>query len=209
MISSDEVQAAIAMCRADVERDPRNRMSFANRRALLLALGPQELDARGYGVALTVGKRRRLRLALLVSRRVAPFWATEFGTTALDTLLLQLEQYLVGAATVADIRRRTDALQGALFDDARGRERGYLAGHAVAATGWVAVGDELLSPDAGVSEKELIDPEDPDLWDPAFFAAGAWAGGMPWSRSHSPETYREFWQWYLEDAVPQAWLSAT
>ncbi len=145
------------------------------------ALGPQELDAKGYGIELTIGKRRRLLLALLASRRVTPFWARDFGTPALDNLLAQIEQYLANAVTVADIRRPTDDLQGALFNGPQGKDQAYLAGRAVAATGWVAVGDEVLSTEAGVIQQDLINPEDPDLWDPAFFAAGAWAGGIPWS----------------------------
>ena len=201
----ENIRRAVSLCRDEIEQDAQHRMSFASRRALLLALGPQELDAKGYGIELTTGKRRRLLLALLASRRVAPFWARDFGTPALENLLALVEQYLANAVTVADIRRRTDALQGGLFNDPQGKDQAYLAGRAVAATGWVAVGDELLSTQAGVTPEDLLHPEDPDLWDPAFFAAGAWAGGMPWSPSFSAAAYLEFWRWYLDDAVPHAW----
>lgn len=203
----ENLKNAISACRTEVERDAQHRMSFARRRALLLALGPQQLDARGSGVELAVGKRRRVLLALQVSRRVAPFWARDFGTPALDSLLDQIQEYLAGAVPRADVRRKTDSLQGGLLNDPMGKDQAYLAGRAVAGAGWVAVGDELLSTEQGMSEEDLADPEDPDLWDPAFYAAGAWAGGMPWTPTFSATAYRDFWQWYLDDAVPQAWRS--
>lgn len=201
----EQVRNAVAVCRTEIEQDEQHRMSFASRRALLLTLGPQQRDARGRCVELATGKRRRLLLALDASRRVASFWSRDFGTPALDNLLGQIEGYLGGTVSIDDVRKKTDSLQGGLANDPRGKDQAYLAGRAVAGTGWVAVGDELLAADEGASEEELADPEDPDLWDPAFFAAGAWAGGMPWTPSFSATAYRDFWQWYLDEAVPRAW----
>lgn len=201
----NDVIKAIDACRADVESSPKFELSFPSRRRLLLALGPQKLDERGYGIELIVGKRRRTHLALSVSQKVSSFWKRDFGTSAIDDLLLLVERYLGGEVSISDVERKTDSLQGGLFNDPQGKDQAFLAGSAAAATGWVAVGDEVLSAAAGVSEEELDDPEDPDLWDPAFFAAGAWAGGMPWSPSFSSSAYREFWIWYLDQAVPQAW----
>lgn len=92
---------------------------------------------------------------------MASFWARDFGTSALDDLLDRIEQYLGGAASIADVRRRTDSLQGGLANDPRGKDQAYLAGRAVAGAGWVAVGDELLAADEAVSEEELADPRIP------------------------------------------------
>lgn len=203
-----DLTTAIATCRAEIERDAKHALSFAPRRALLLALGPQVLDAKGYGVELAAGKRRRVTLALEVSRRVAPFWARDYGTPVLDQLLDRIEGYLRGDVPRDDVRRATDSLTGGLSNDPQGKDQAWLAGRTVDGTGWVAVGDELLSTEQGMSEEDLSDPEDPDLWDPAFFAAGAWAGGMPWTPSFSATAYRDFWQWYLDDAVPRAWRAA-
>jgi hypothetical protein len=190
-----------AACLAEVTDDPSHRLSFARRRALLLALGPQQLDSKGYGTALTVGKRRRLTLAALAARRVSAFWMRDFNTPAVDSLLALVDRYLDDESGLADVRRMTDSMQGALLHDPNHNVQGYLAGRAVAAVGWVAVGDEVLSTAAGVTHEELTDPKDPDLWDPAFFAAGAWAGGMPWAPSFSADAYREFWLWYLDEAI--------
>jgi hypothetical protein len=203
-----EVVEAIERCRSEVSSDPKHQLSFRTRRELLRVLGPQRLDAKGYGVELVSGKRRRVSLALRVARRVAPFWVTDFGTPALDVVLDTVERYLTGAAAISEVRRRTDSLQGALLNDPQGKDRAYLAGRATAAAGWVAVGDEVLSVEAGVTPEELDDPQDPDQWDPAFFAAGAWAGGMPWMAAFVPDRYLEFWTWYLDDAVPAAWSAA-
>lgn len=202
-----KVKEAIAVCRAEMEADAKHQMSFGSRHTLLRALGPEVLDAKGRGVELAVGKRRRLRLGLEISKRVAPFWVRDYGTSALDSLLEQIEGYLAGTVALVDVERAS--LTGGLMNGPAGKDQAWLAGKAVCGTGWVAVHDELLSPDEGVSEEELADPEDPDLWDPAFFAAGAWAGGMPWVPAFSAVAYREFWQWYLDEAVPRAWGAAS
>jgi hypothetical protein len=66
----------------------------------------------------------------------------------------------------------------------------------------VAVSDELLYPDAGVTQEQLDDPEDPDLRDPAYWAAAAAGGGHPWMSGFRASDYQSFWHWYLDVAVP-------
>jgi len=44
-------------------------------------------------------------------------------------------------------------------------------------------------------------------WDESYLASMACAGGSAWAVSSSLEKRREFWQWYLEQAVPIAYNS--
>jgi hypothetical protein len=56
-----------------------------------------------------------------------------------------------------------------------------------------------------IDDREKDDDLDPYMWDADFYAAGAAAGGFPWEESSSVARRREFWQWYLEHAVPSAY----
>jgi hypothetical protein len=76
------------------------------------------------------------------------------------------------------------------------------AAYAAAGSLNVALHDEEFDPheiDENLSDGDL------DTWDPAFHAAGAYAGDFPWGDSPNPPKQREFWEWYLQVAVPQVW----
>jgi hypothetical protein len=50
-----------------------------------------------------------------------------------------------------------------------------------------------------------ISPED---WDPCFYASLAVTGGAVWENICESDTRREFWQWYLTSAIPDAFTAA-
>jgi hypothetical protein len=58
---------------------------------------------------------------------------------------------------------------------------------------------------SGDSERQVS----PDEWDPCFFASLALTGGAVWEGIGSPDKRREFWNWYLTTAVPDAFASAS
>lgn len=199
------VTALVVQCRAEVLASSEHEFSFRTRRRLLLSLGAQVFNERNSAVEMGPGKRRRVVLALEASRRVVLVWERDYGTRTAADLLDAVQAYLAGALDHAALRRRVDSFQGALSNDHLGKDEAYLAGRAAAATGWVGVHDELLSTRQGLSEEELDEPDDPDMWDPAYFAAGSAAGGMPWSAGFDANKYLAFWLWYLDTAVPKAW----
>lgn len=198
------VERLIEHCRRELLGDPNHLLSFSSRRSLLKALGPLVLDARGYGRELSAGKRRRTELAWRAAMRSVSAWEQGYGTLHAHSILDSVRAYLDGRATLESLEAQADAFQGALLHDQRGNAAAYLAGRAAAAAAWVAVGDEMLVPDAGVTQAGLDHPEDPDLWDAAFFAAGSTAGGIPGAPAFDRDAYREFWLWYLDQAVPAA-----
>ena len=73
---------------------------------------------------------------------------------------------------------------------------------------WATAGEVVSPADDGLSSaiSELdLSPED---WDACFFASLAVSGGATWDRIGDPEARREFWRWYLEEAVPRAFAEA-
>jgi hypothetical protein len=193
----------INRCRAEMLADANFVLSFATRRALLRALGPLLLEDHGYGRQLGPGKRRRTELAWRCANEVAPAWEAAFQSPAARNINAQIRAYLDGQLGADAVEKSADALQGALFNDPQGKDEGYLAGRAACAAAWVAVGDEMLVPDAGCTQEQLDHPEDPDLWDCAFFAAASHAKGIPGTANFDKDRMLAFWEWYLGVAVPK------
>jgi hypothetical protein len=190
--------------RCENELAQTGQLSFATRKALLRTFGQVLRDHRNRAVELGTGKRARARLAAAAARQVSAAWRRDFGTDDLDQLLSDVDGYLAGVVSRDDLRLEADELIGGLFDDPQGKYEAYLAARAAAGAAMVAVRDEILEPDAGITQEQLDDPQDPDHWDPAFWAAGAAAGGHPWMKGFRAEAYVAFWRWYLAIAVPSA-----
>jgi hypothetical protein len=52
------------------------------------------------------------------------------------------------------------------------------------------------------------DQVSPEEHDGSYMASVALAGGSPWTPGSDPARRREFWQWWLREAVPAAWRAA-
>lgn len=66
---------------------------------------------------------------------------------------------------------------------------------------WAIIRD-LIGPqpaDPDVSGELEIDPES---WSPCFFASLAVSGGAVWESVGDPVRRRQYWEWYLLDAIP-------
>ena len=51
---------------------------------------------------------------------------------------------------------------------------------------------------------------DPDLWTAAFLASIAYCGGATWEKGVGDDLKRrEFWEWFLDEAVPSLWVCET
>lgn len=83
-----------------------------------------------------------------------------------------------------------------------GRE--YFPAVAAGLACWAVNRDVLAGGFLGEPELGEMDMDSED-WDPSFFASVAIAGGAVWEESGNPEARRQFWHWYLEDAVPRAY----
>jgi hypothetical protein len=84
------------------------------------------------------------------------------------------------------------------------RYRGVYAGHAACGALRVAIDDEPVGlADQGLDQYDL----DAEEQDTAFLASLAFGGGDEGEAAYRPELRRDFWQWYLDEAVPAAWRS--
>ena len=186
----------------EIRSDRAGQLSFRTRRRLLLSLGPPHPEP------LSPGHRVRAALAILVVREVLPVWAGRHRSRHPHDLIDGARRVLAGTGDVEAVRSAAHRFGASSMGGAPPEDRRALyVGHAAACAAFVAVDDEVLLPDAGVSDAELDSPEDPDLWDCAAWAAAAYAGDLPWTDARSafdPERNRQLWTWYLTDGIAEA-----
>ena len=204
-------------CLEEVNNKETHWLSFAERRRMLLSLGPtwqstdlQIIDVVEGRYEMTIGHRRRAHLAILAATRVAAFWERRFSEPHPQRLIANAQKVLEGSLDKEVLRVDAIEFKGTGLDGGAPPDRdgyGFLwAGYAGAFAAFTTVWDEDLLPDDNVTQGTLDNPDDPDLWDCAAWAAAAWAGGFPWGEAewYHPERALEFWLWYLNEAVPKA-----
>jgi len=89
------------------------------------------------------------------------------------------------------------------IDEPEENQPGMAAGEAAAQAVFAAVYDENVE-----SPQSLDDDLDATQWDCAFWGACAWSGAIPGQDGWNQEAYKEYWLWYLDEAIPEAWASA-
>jgi hypothetical protein len=202
------LKLSLDAARSEVLGHPKHELTFPTRKKLLLQLGPVLVDSRGKHTIIGPGLRRRAHLCIASVQKVLPFWEAVFSSKDPQRMLELSEGYLAGKYDREFVRDEASSFGGALDNrDAIAQQRAYLVGRASFGAACTATADELLEVEKGITQDDVFDPQDPDLWDCAFWASAAWAGGMPWVKEFDRERYRDFWLWYLDTAVPAAWSS--
>jgi hypothetical protein len=192
--TNEELQQAIRRGEEALANDPRGHLALGHRQAIWAALGPRD----------AAGRVARARLAELSVRHVLPIWERIWPENRLPHHLLDLATRVrngeLDGATLAAERNQTftdldDIAYLSGNNPAVGV--GYGAQHALT----VAIRDEPFDPahpDPAVRDED-VQPEDHDS---AYYASIAATGGPPWDEESSAARRRDFWQWWLSQAVP-------
>jgi len=205
---NQEIQKLLGKAKAEVAKDETHGLSFGTRKEVLRALGRVLIENDGRAAGMGLGLRRRTRLCVAIVRPLLFLWDDYYSNKAPQLMLELAEQYLAGKCTRDGLESKAYAFGGGLMNsDKPETHLAFAIGRASVCAAYVASVDEILLPEQGMSEEELLDPQDPDYWDCAYWAAAAAAGGMPWVDGFDKEKYREFWNHYLDVEVPAAWAS--
>lgn len=154
-----------------------------------------------------IGRWRRQKLAALAASKVIPAWERSFPGDRLPHNCLAMGDVFrrgeVRAGNVEELWSDGWDHCDQLIYDHQDRQNDALAGYAAVQSLRIALLDDLYPEvmDQNCSDENL-EPEDLDS---AFSAAACYAGGTIWDPSSSAQLRREFWLWWLTQAVPQAW----
>ena len=202
-----ELQHALEAARSTLETHPRGELPRTSRMRVLAALGPRSRSPEGHPSG--IGYRRRLAADEACVRRVLPLWDSAHPDDDGPRRMLALaDEVARGAVDPAEGQRLMDQFSAqveALDPDAEGFVPGYV-GDAAVQTVSTALSDYDLDP----TDERLDEDLDPDELDAPFYAAVAVTGVGP----HEPgddaanhQRRRDFWRWYLDEAVPTAYAN--
>lgn len=175
------------------------------RKRLWAGLGPRMVGkkrAQDY-----TGWHRRVRLAVLCVEKTLPVWDKVQPANPLPREVLALIQaYQAKQVRPGVLLKRLQAAWRRMevlgVETKSGVE--VLVGSASIRAGYVALGDEDFDSDASKAA-ELDQNRDPYDLDAGFYAAAAFSGDMYGGTEANVAKRRQFWRWYLKNAVPIAW----
>jgi hypothetical protein len=156
-------------------------------------------------------------LAIAAVERVLPPWDGHFpGDDWPRRMIDAARGYLAGSVSFEEAERawvegwsRGDSVNNESFD--RGDEQGIdlaLVCYAASRAVFAALYDERFDPGRAAGSGEEDGEIEPDEQDAAYIAAAAVAGGYLKDPRSDKAARREFWEWYLAEAVPAAWAAA-
>lgn len=201
-----ELTQAIKNAQDAMEHHPQHNLNPGYRQAIWAALGPSIKTSQKSGN--TAGLKRRAFLAILTTRHVLPLWeeARPKDHTPQD-LLAEAEQVLNGTMNKETAWKDRKRFWVYFVDMGNDDEKnqiisgvGFAAVHALT----VALQDEKFDP-ANINYRLTDAHIDPDERDSSFFAVSTYAGGPVSEPASDAEKRRDFWMWWLNQAVPAAW----
>ncbi len=192
-----------------LNRHPDHKLTLASRAQIWQLMGERLLNETS--ALPTIGLWRRTGLALLCTKKVLNLWEENFPENRqphkmLTTARHYLEQRVDHFSAWDRMNDFWATLDGLFY--AQKTKWAIYAGCAAAQTVKVALFDETF--DTGNIQDPKADraPEQDD-WDAALFAALAYCREGYLDESMSRLLRREFWQWYLKEAVPAAYQSVS
>ena len=187
---------AIKGARASLANDSQGRLPLAARKSIWIAMSHTADSRTAY--------QRRVLLESLCVRHVAGLWDDRFpGDVRLEQMLSLADKVVNGEINDAVAERQRDEFYVDVVedDDGEGDFAAMFVGHAAANTVVSALIKDNFDAIPSVDDDDDLDAES---FDPSFLCASAAAGGLPGHEASSVARRREFWTWYLDEAIRQA-----
>lgn len=191
----DSLSSLIAQALRHLDDAPDGDLPLGYREAIWAELGQRQSNT---------GRRRRARLSLTAARAVRHFWLDQRPTDDFfDRAIRTAESLLVREAT-AEVMKTADAFWNET-GGFRDNDAATAAASAAVKAVLVAAYDETFD----AADLDVTRPEDPNVayGDASYFAARAISGGHFLRPETRREERRQFWRWWLTEAVPAAYES--
>lgn len=144
------------------------------------------------------------RLELASARRVVPIWTTLYPAARLVDFLDVADDVLDNGRDAAELERAVDSLSNLhqeLLDETT--DVSVMDGPLLVAWAAIRAGCSVLGWDREADELGF-EEIDPWSWSASFTASITAAGGATWDNRGDPQLRRDFWKWWLTEAVPAA-----
>lgn len=196
------ISSAVREAKSALAADAEGRLHAYSRRRIWLTMGPRDVLPK----VMTRPHQCRALLALFCAEKVLPIWQQKWPRRkAPPQLLAKALEVVRGGADPLSLKREGDAMWTA------GEDHAYQYGPCPEAEVLLALSRavNVAYHDEGFSDedaaREARDPlPDPWSWDAAYIAAEAHAQQHARGKDELAGKRREFWQLYLDEAVPRA-----
>ncbi|VBB06148.1 immunity protein imm5 [Lucifera butyrica] len=203
---STELLVMLDEAKRGVFSHPKGELVLPIRRKVWNKFG--EYGAKDAGkVIQTIGLRRRAELDILCVKHVMNIWNSERpNDNRLIEILKMIDDYFnsnIGKDALRHIKNNfwTDC-EEMLYENES--SMACYVGFATIGAVCTSYLDKSLVSDH-IDSRVLDDELDPFSWDASYYAAIAYAGGASTEENSSIDKRREFWLWYLNEAVPKAY----
>lgn len=179
--------------------DTRGELSSVERKKIYEKI--EELSAREHK---KTGYYRRVKLQLACAWKTLDKWERQLNNNSARELLELAEKYLKGEVERQELEKKKNYLYTQAEDLMDEGEQYFIAAYAgfacVSAVNAVLYDIDLDT--IGIPEIEI----EPDNWTACFYACAAYCGGATWEEGVGDDLKRrEFWEWFLNEAVPAIW----
>jgi hypothetical protein len=198
----DGLASAIHEARLSLSKNE-SLVERASRYRVLRAMGPSELEPSAFRAVVTVGMRRRIELYSRCTQFVLPLWESLVGTRHPHRMIEIAHQQIDGGISREEAASEMNSFLGAI-DNFSPPSNGHVAGVGYVAAACVTLARKDVQ---FGKEDETSSDEELDCWDGSVYACAAFSGGLPWLPESDPGKAHEFWTWWIDDAVPSAYLS--
>jgi hypothetical protein len=195
-----ELRHAIDQAHEAIVADPLHHLAPYLRLAIYQAFETEPGPSKG-----------QARIALVTARQVLPLWQSPRPNDNIPDRLIALTEGVLDGHVPAPIAERS-ALAAWHRLDRLGRERvldrgAFYSCSAAREALEAALGRPPFG-DVAITERYAEDDLDPYCSDTAHWAMRAWKSCAEGAAAEAAKR-REFWHWWLTEAVPQAWHAAS
>lgn len=195
-----DLMTNISNAKDSIRNDPQNRLALAMRQRIWKAMGP---DTR-----LGVGHKRRTRLAILCTQKVLALWHNKFAENDGPDIMLSIAEKFIEqqidkkeATKIHDNFLTEVANMPKKYDGHLDFRPSMVGDAAVSALTTALVDCEFKQISDDIDDFD----NDPETWECSVLASMAYANDQPALGLFEADKMYEFWNWYLDEAVPQAY----
>jgi len=203
---TQELINVLELSRKGVLVHPKGELILPLRRKVWETFGTFEINEK-YRAVSTIGLKRRLKLAIMCVEKVMNIWNEAFPNDARSTRCIQLaNEYIEKKTDYESIWNEMSKFITDL-DNLGGEEKYYFAvpvGRAAISLLNIAIKDENIL--VYGNDNKLDSDYDAYDWDTSFCVALSYSGSGPWDNTNI-EKRQEFWIWYIQKAVPEAYMA--
>lgn len=183
-----------------LKNEPNGRLTLEYRKKIWSVYGPRKMDKAKAIIEKPLIKR--VKLAALCAEKVLPIWLEAYSDKYDAVKVLNFtSEYLDGLSSWERGYDIYNEFRARMVELEEGPLRPLAAGKYISRVLATALYDLDCDGDESDEEYDCEEDDDIDLWD-ASFAASVALSGIYWSESDNDiERRREYWNWYLNEAV--------